>query len=97
VYIPSLGHDPETIGMTLTDQVATLINYLRRDDPDSILPTDVLDFVLVDRTKGNYPGGVDEKTLTKMGLDVLDVNLFETLPGQTVDPGHLAAALVSLT
>jgi len=97
VYIPSLGQDPETIGMTLTDQVTTLIHYLRRDDPDAITPADILDFILVDRTRGIYPGGVDGKILSKMGLSVLDVNLFETIPGLTFDPGHLAAALVCLT
>ncbi|WP_372572366.1 GAK system CofD-like protein [Ruegeria jejuensis] len=31
IYLPSLGHDPECLGMTLPDQVATLLACLRTD------------------------------------------------------------------
>jgi CofD-related protein of GAK system len=97
VYIPSTGRDPETFGMTLTDQVTTLIRYLRRDDPDTITPADVLDFILVDQTRGNYPGGVDRDRLETMGFDILDVDLFQSAPGPGFDPARLAEMLVSLT
>jgi CofD-related protein of GAK system len=97
VYIPSTGHDPEAIGMNLADQVTTLARYLRRDDPGSIALTDILNFILLDRTKGIYQEDADGMTLEKMGVTILDVDLFEETPGPSFHPARLAEILISLT
>ena len=96
VYIPSTGHDPESIGRSLTDQVTTLIHYLRMDEPASIAPADILDFILLDRDRTTYSGGVDADSLTHMGIDILDANLSGPTPGPSIDPARLADILISL-
>ncbi len=96
VYVPGTGEDPETLGMDLADQVETLLEVLRRPDPDRIKPQDVLQFVLVDRRNGRYRGGVDFGRIRKLGVEPVDLPLV-TQPGATRIDGHvLADILLSL-
>ncbi|WP_373500102.1 GAK system CofD-like protein [Desulfococcus sp.] len=97
VFIPSTGGgDPETFGMGITDQVRCLTSFLRRDDPDADSCRNVLDFVLVDLARGNYRGEIDRKTLTRMGIEVIDTPLVSDRSHPLIDERLLVPVLLSL-
>lgn len=48
VYCPSLGHDPECIGLSLRDQVLALLDVLRADAGPEATVADLLSAVIVD-------------------------------------------------
>lgn len=93
VYVPSLGPDPETVGMDLYDQVQTLLDFLRRDAGASC-PTDrLLNLVVSD---AQLPRVTAEK-IGGLGIDVLKLDLTTPTSGSYYDPKPLCEALVSLT
>lgn len=47
VYIPNLGHDPEQFGMTLLDQVKTIIDFVHQGN-STLDSLGALDFLLID-------------------------------------------------
>jgi CofD-related protein of GAK system len=98
IFIPNTGgKDPETYGIGLMDQVLDLISYLRADDPDHILPSDVLNFILVDRENGNYSGELDSRALAGMGIAVIDVQLVNSESFPYIDEKLLVPIILSLT
>lgn len=75
IMIPNTTFDPETKGMTLDDQVQTLIEYLRKDDPDKLNPNDVLDFILLDSNQDLYQGRFDPRKYSKIGIETVSCQL----------------------
>lgn len=95
VFIPNTFHDPESIGMSLENQVRTLLRHLRADDPDTIAIGDVLDFVLLDPAIA-YPGAANpERELAPLGVQVIRTPLTVPETG-AIDPHLLCQALISL-
>jgi len=97
VYVPNLGTDPEAKGLSVTDQVRLLLEYLRRDAPDEIVYDAVLNFVLVDSKNGAYPGPVDRKRLRSWGVEIIDCPLVTEASRPYLDGAKLAEVLLSLT
>ncbi|WP_421903154.1 GAK system CofD-like protein [Maridesulfovibrio sp.] len=97
IFTPNTGTDPELKGHSLTDQIHKLLYYLRKDDPENIKISDVLNFVLVDSVNGIYPGGVDRKEINKLGIRVIDCELVSQESTPYLDPELLSQALLSLT
>ncbi|XPV77173.1 MAG: GAK system CofD-like protein [Desulfovibrio sp.] len=97
VYVPSTGCDPETIGMTVADQVEYLLRTLCADAPDELTHADVLDFVLLDEHDGFYFNGVEENRIRKMGVDVRRVPLVSKPYAPYIDPDRLLPVLLSLS
>jgi CofD-related protein of GAK system len=97
IFIPSTGHDPEVYGHDLTALTNTLLTYLTRDDPASIAPQDVLNFILVDTRHGSYPGSIDPVSLQDKGIQILDTELISPTYSPAIDPTLLAQLLISLT
>lgn len=96
LFVPNTTGDPETVGMTVVDQVETLVHYLKADDPETISTSDVLNFVLVDSRNGDYPG-LDIERIQEMGIDVIDCSLIGFGRDPRVDPRFLVPVLLSLT
>lgn len=74
VFIPNTGTDPEMHGLTLLDQAKLIVETLRRDIPDAPVAS-LLNYILVDRENGRYPGGTGEGILSGlkgMGIKLLD-------------------------
>ena len=95
VYVPNTLPDPEAIGLSLADQVRTLLRHLRADDPDAIAIGDVLDGVLLDPAIG-YPGAESlDRELASMGLRIIRTPLTVRETG-AIDPLLLSQALISL-
>ncbi|WP_319764633.1 GAK system CofD-like protein [Maridesulfovibrio sp.] len=97
VFTPNTGTDPELKGHSLTHQIQKLLYYLRKDDPENIRVSDVLNFILVDSVNGIYPGGVDKKEINKLGIQAIDCELISKESAPYLDPHLLSQALLSLT
>jgi CofD-related protein of GAK system len=97
VYIPNLGHDPEQIGMTLDSSVLTLLEYLRADNADKCPNGKLLNFVLVDSKRGNYPSSLSAPLMQELGIRVIDTRLISRQSAPYYDAELLASTLLSLT
>jgi hypothetical protein len=97
VYIPNLGQDPEQIGMTLDASVLTLLKYLRADNTDKAANGKLLNFVLLDSKRGNYPSALSASLMQELGIRVIDTRLVSRQSAPYYDAELLAAALLSLT
>lgn len=99
VYVPNCCPDPEQTGKTLEQLVATLIDTLcadlditRNDCPNEHL----LNIVLLDSQRGDYPGGVSIPALERMGVTVIDTRLISEQSAPYYDNELLVTALLSL-
>lgn len=102
VYIPSTGHDPEAIGLSLSEKVKRLSDCLKKDDPASIATSDVLGWVILDSEKGSY--GTESadmesecRKISEMGVGVLDCRLVSEKSTPFIDPELLTRVLLSFT
>ncbi|MDG4476183.1 GAK system CofD-like protein [Thiovibrio frasassiensis] len=96
IYIPSMGQDPETVGLSLMEQIETLLRYLKKNNPK--IPThQVLNCVLVDSKNGGYSGEVDPNRLMDMGIQLLDCPLVSEESTPYCEPKLLVPLLLSLS
>ena len=97
IFIPNTGgKDPETYGMSLMEQVERLTDYLKKDNPEGISVKNVLNFVLIDKERGNYSGELNENTLNKSGIRIIDVSLISSRSHPFIDEKMLVPTLLSL-
>ncbi|MBQ7738355.1 MAG: GAK system CofD-like protein [Desulfovibrionaceae bacterium] len=98
VFIPNLGFDPELKDLSIDEQVETILNVLRCDDPQA-QTRDLLNYVLIDSCHGDYQGRLTKKTKTnleQMGLTVIDKKLSASPKSSRHDPQKTLEALVFL-
>jgi 2-phospho-L-lactate transferase/gluconeogenesis factor (CofD/UPF0052 family) len=96
VFVPNTASDCESPGMTVAEQVETLLSYLVKDDPQGMEPKDVLDFVILDEDEARYEGGVDEKRLQKAGIETIRCSLVSSDSEPLIDANRLASVILSL-
>ncbi len=96
VYIPNLGRDPEQLGLSLSDQIARLINQLQQDAPGT-RSDQLLNIILLDRERGEYNGKLDRTTLKRKGIQIIDTPLISEKSAPYYDNQRLVPALLSLT
>ncbi len=89
VYVPNTAPDPETRGMTLMDGIDRLRRRLGSD-------RDILDFVILDRTNGDYIGDIDNARLANHGLKIIDCQLITPESRPFIDEKLLTPVLFSL-
>jgi len=94
VFIPNLGHDPETPGQSVKSLLGVLLRHLRRDAP----PGDVLpvNFLLMDLASGHYPGPLDKRFILAHGVEIIDCPLVTPQSAPLLDPQKLAETLLSI-
>lgn len=96
IYIPSMGRDPEAIGLTLMGQIETLLRYLKKNNPG--IPTrQVLNCVLVDSKNGSYSGKVDRERLLELEIQLIDCPLVSEESAPYCEPRLLVPLLLSLS
>lgn len=96
VYIPNTGHDPEQHGMSLADGVEAIIRSVR-DDAGSDVPTSrILNLVLLDRDPSRYTLPLDIGRVTRLGIQVMTLDLASEASAPHAAPQRLAEALLSL-
>nr|WP_287410549.1 GAK system CofD-like protein [Pseudodesulfovibrio sp.] len=95
VFVPSMGHDPEAVGLSVADQVRLLLHYLAVSGaPEGCRPVEA---VVVDVANGEYPDGIDEQAVRDMGLVVIDHPLVTEMSAPYIDGTKLAELLISLS
>ena len=95
VFIPSMGFDPETTGMTITDQVTALLTTLQNDAPDAIV-SELLNFVIIDSKHGTYNTMLIKSEITDFGIEVIDMPLVSKKSEPLIDSMLLLGILLSL-
>lgn len=96
IYIPSMGNDPETVGLSLMEQIDTLLRYLKKNNPG--LPNrQVLNCVLVDSKNGIYSGEVDQERLLELEIQLIDCPLVSEESAPYCEPKLLVPLLLSLS
>ncbi|MBB3141648.1 GAK system CofD-like protein [Halomonas organivorans] len=96
VFIPNPSPDPEQTGMNLERQVAVLLDTLRRDVGETCPARELLDFVLIDSERGDYPGRLSADFLAERGVTLIDTRLIDEDDAPHYDPDLLVTALLSL-
>ncbi|WP_222837411.1 GAK system CofD-like protein [Marinobacter sp. F3R11] len=98
VYVPSLGKDPETIGMTLADQVQVLAGHLSHKAAGRKLPRPPIDFLLLDSRLMNVSSKQMREITKTSGAQIIDQDLAPKKPDVCrYDDVKLAEALLALT
>lgn len=96
VYIPNRGKDPEQIGMTINDQITTLLDRLQGQLPQPVSPSKLLNFVLYDsRSCGVACQDIDVQHFAEMGIKIIDTQLICTDKAKIYDNDKLVKALIS--
>ena len=96
IFIPNTGVDPESFGLTAAEQVIRLLEYLKRDAVPDADTARVLNFVLADRARGDYPGGLGQGQLKKLGVGLLDCPLVTDESAPFLDEELVVPLLLSL-
>lgn len=97
IYTPSLSHDPECVGLSLGEQIFTLIEVLLADCGRNTKPRDVLSVVLLD---SQHQGQLDKETqqeLESLGIDVVASELVSPQTQPYYDPRLYVQNLLSFT
>ncbi|MQY44094.1 GAK system CofD-like protein [Epibacterium sp. SM1969] len=95
VYLPSLGSDPECIGMTLVDQVAAILQALRQDVGDNCANSALMDVVLCDSK--SFDPSQAELLQHRFGIACVAVPLAQQDRADRYDPDRVSEALISMT
>lgn len=98
VYVPSLGTDLETLGMTLVDQVQVLNEHLSGTLEPLSSKRSSIDFLLFDSRLLSVSADQIETISDEMGIQIIDLDLApEGADTQRYDDVKLAEALLGLT
>lgn len=98
IFIPNTGVDPEAMDLSVPQQAATIMNYLRLDAPLAS-PDELLHYVLVDLENGIYgPGWQDGWgiELERMGIKILARRIVREVNRAQHDPGPTLNAIYEL-
>lgn len=94
VYVPSLGADPECIGMGLADQVEALLSALRADAGADCPAERLVNLVLCDSA---HLAAADARRIEKrLGVSCVALDLARADRPDRYDPERLCEALVAL-
>jgi CofD-related protein of GAK system len=99
VYIPNCCPDPEQTGKRMDELVSVLLDTLCADLTGRMedCPTEnLLNIVLLDSQRGDYPGGPCIEALERMGITVIDTRLISEQSAPYYDNELLVTALLSL-
>lgn len=94
VYVPNLGCDPESIGMTTQQTIERLLSFLTRHN-GVIEPSQVLTHVLLDNKVQCYNGAIDTDKFQQLGIQIIQADLISEKSAPYYDPQKLTHALLS--
>lgn len=96
VYVPNPCPDPEQFGMTLRENIETLLRYARASCSRVVDDRQLLQIVVIDSRRGNYGGPVNTDELHALGLTVIDTELLAGVDPPVFDEERLVSVLLSL-
>ncbi len=95
VYVANRGNDPELHGKTLSRAVEELVQYLRDGTNSNVEVQDLVQYVIVDNSKGDY-GSRELDAVRRLGIDVFDVPMGVSKSNDLLDAAQLAEVLASI-
>lgn len=96
VYLPGLGHDPEALGLDVFGAATRLVRALQQKLPSHVHPARLLDTVLVDTQRGEYPAPVTAKPFERLGINLIDAPLVSNTSAPLIDEKLAIDRLLSL-
>jgi 2-phospho-L-lactate transferase/gluconeogenesis factor (CofD/UPF0052 family) len=96
IFIPNMGKDPELLGYSIMDQVRILFKYLLKDCEDNPPAHNVLTYILIDKSRMDYPDASQIDSLDKKGIQILGMDLARAEEGSIIDEKKLIPILLSL-
>ena len=96
IFVPSTGIDPETRGMSLKEQVKTLLHYVEKSALRPLKVEQVLHYVLMDTRTAHYQKDLDHKEMNRLGIRIIHCPLVSRKSVPHIDPTLLAPVLLSL-
>lgn len=97
VYFPSLGNDPERIGMSLDDTIFKLLEILKKDAGADCPADKLLNFIFIDSENGQDLKRATKAKLKKANIHVIDTRLITPQSAPYYEPSLLVSSLLSLT
>ena len=97
IFIPNMGKDTELLGYTIIDQIHILLKYLLKDCADNSSVNDVLTYVLIDKSRMDYPNASEVDSLGKQGIRILGVDMVHAEDEAIIDEKKLIPILLSLS
>ena len=97
IFIPNMGKDTELLGYTIMDQIHILLKYLLKDCADNSSVNDVLTYVLIDKSRMDYPNASEVDSLDKQGIRILGVDMVHAEDEAIIDEKKLIPILLSLS
>jgi len=97
IFIPNMGKDTELLGYTIMDQIHILLKYLLKDCADNSSVNDVLTYVLIDKSRMDYPNSSEVDSLDKQGIRILGVDMVHAEDEAIIDEKKLIPILLSLS
>jgi len=97
IFIPNMGKDTELLGYTIMDQIHILLKYLLKDCVDNSSVNDVLTYVLIDKSRMDYPNASEVDSLDKQGIRILGVDMVHAEDESIINEKKLIPILLSLS
>lgn len=95
IMVPNTFDDPETIGMSLNDQIDRLLETLLKDNPGKLVPRDVLNFILLDSDMKTYNKRFTPGRYKKTGIQVVQCPLISKNSSPKIDENHFVETILS--
>ncbi|MFW6323531.1 MAG: GAK system CofD-like protein [Desulfovibrionales bacterium] len=95
VFVPNSAPDPELKGIDIQSQTDLLLQTLAADQPGTA-GEDLLDHVLVDRMRGNYPGIIRESWFSERSIRLIDTPLVDSKDSTLIHEKKLVPLLLSI-
>lgn len=96
LFIPNMGVDPELRGYSIVEQIRWINRLLIRDLPIASIEPNLLDIVLLDPTRTDYPGPSEIEALQRMGIRILALDLISKNDPNRIDAKKLISVLFSV-
>ncbi|MEW6260792.1 MAG: GAK system CofD-like protein [Thermodesulfobacteriota bacterium] len=96
VFIPNMGIDPECRDMTIVDQIQWIQRLLARDLPVMSGGMSLLDMVVLDVARSDFPSTADIDMLKSSGIRIIAADLASRERPDRIDAERLIAVLLSI-
>lgn len=96
IHIPSLGNDPEALGLSLFESSRRIMQALESGAEKGIHPSRLLNFVLVDTANGDYTEPLELERFSQLGVQVVDAELVTPQSAPLLDETRVIEHLLSI-
>lgn len=96
VFIPNMGFDPEARELSVMDQIQWINRMLTRDLPLMTTEPSILDMVVLDQSRPDFPVPADLEELKRLGVRLLATDLVSRDDPDRIDAQKLISVLLSV-